>query len=327
MLKIKSVIYSILLILSISLSAISGVFAAWNTTADSSVDVKYTVPLYMDGPTTFKNNINTLAGSTTITKIVFDYYTEENIAIIENATGSVSLGQNGLDTIMAYAVPNDSGNTIYILSSSLIYAGSSCDGMFNGFTSVKTIEFNNFDTRDTTNMNGMFLRCSALTTIDLSRFKTNKVTSIYQMFRGCSSLTSIDISHFEFDNVLKDSRAVFDGCNAITSIKLPKKVMRFSGTIRLWFMDCHNLTTIDISCFDITNVTETQYMFTRCSKLKTIYVGSGWSTAKVTNSTSMFTSCSSLVGGNGTKYNSSYVDAAYARVDTPETPGYLTLAN
>ena len=45
----------------------------------------------------------------------------------------------------------------------------------------------------------------------------------------------------------------------------------------------------------------------------------------MTNSSSMFSRCTSLVGGNGTTYSSSHVDKTYARIDTPSTPGYLTL--
>ena len=44
----------------------------------------------------------------------------------------------------------------------------------------------------------------------------------------------------------------------------------------------------------------------------------------VTSSDYMFGSNASLVGGNGTKFNSSYVDKTYARIDTANTPGYFT---
>lgn len=39
----------------------------------------------------------------------------------------------------------------------------------------------------------------------------------------------------------------------------------------------------------------------------------------------MFTSATKLVGGNGTKFNSSYEDATYARIDKEGEPGYFTL--
>lgn len=93
------------------------------------------------------------------------------------------------------------------------------------------------------------------------------------------------------------------------------------------FYGCNNLTTVDLSGWDTSNVTDMSWMFCGCNNLKTIYVSNLWSTDSVTNSIVMFSGCTSLVGGNGTPYNSSYVDATYARIDggpSSSTPGYLT---
>ena len=38
----------------------------------------------------------------------------------------------------------------------------------------------------------------------------------------------------------------------------------------------------------------------------------------------MFTNCTSLVGGNGTTYNSNMDGITYARIDTADNPGYFT---
>ena len=71
-----------------------------------------------------------------------------------------------------------------------------------------------------------------------------------------------------------------------------------------------------------------QGMFQVSSKLKTIYVGNGWTTNAVTNSTSMFTYCTKLVGGMGTTYDANHVDAAYAHIDGgTSNPGYFTNKN
>ncbi len=66
-----------------------------------------------------------------------------------------------------------------------------------------------------------------------------------------------------------------------------------------------------------------------CPDLRTIYVGNGWSTAAVTNSTDMFFNCTSLVGGQGTTWNSSNpTDKTYAHIDGgPSNPGYFTAKN
>ena len=71
------------------------------------------------------------------------------------------------------------------------------------------------------------------------------------------------------------------------------------------------------------------YMFDGCTNLRTIYVGNGWSTAAVTGSTEMFNYCTSLVGGQGTTWNSSNpTDKTYAHIDGgTSNPGYFTAKN
>ena len=65
-------------------------------------------------------------------------------------------------------------------------------------------------------------------------------------------------------------------------------------------------------------------IFRECNNLTTITVSNNFVTNNVTNSYYMFTGCTSLVGGNGTVFNSSYVDKTYARIDRSGTPGYFT---
>lgn len=50
----------------------------------------------------------------------------------------------------------------------------------------------------------------------------------------------------------------------------------------------------------------------------------GWTTESVEDSDNMFANCWNIVGGNGTTYDEAYTDATYARIDTAETPGYLS---
>jgi hypothetical protein len=69
-------------------------------------------------------------------------------------------------------------------------------------------------------------------------------------------------------------------------------------------------------------------LFSGCSCLKTIYVGDGWSTAKVTDGKDMFKDCTSLVGGAGTTFDATYTDNTYARIDGgASNPGYFTFKN
>jgi surface protein len=120
-----------------------------------------------------------------------------------------------------------------------------------------------------------------------------------RMFSSCSGLTSLDLSSFNTANVT--------GMNYM-----------FNG--------CSNLTSLDLSSFNTSRVTEIRYMFRGSNNLRTIYVGNSWSTATVTYSTDMFYNCTSLVGGQGTTWNSSNpTDKTYAHIDGgPSNPGYFT---
>lgn len=90
------------------------------------------------------------------------------------------------------------------------------------------------------------------------------------------------------------------------------------------FCNCTKLTSLDLSGFDTQNVTNMNYMFSGCSNLQTITVGSGWTVAGVTESDDMFKDCTSLVGGNGTIYDAAHTDKEYARADGGSgQPGYL----
>ena len=91
------------------------------------------------------------------------------------------------------------------------------------------------------------------------------------------------------------------------------------------FRGCSSLTVLDLSSFSTANVIAMGGMFMGCSNLRTIYAGSGWSTAAVEASAGMFYSCTSLVGGQGTTFNSSHVGIDYAHIDGgPSNPGYFT---
>ena len=155
------------------------------------------------------------------------------------------------------------------------------------------------NTSEVTNMAWMFGYCVSLTSLDLSHFNTSKVTDMYAMFGGCWNLQGLDLSSFN-----------------------TSKVTDMYGM----FYDCSGLTSLDLSSFNTSKVTYMDYMFADCSDLRTIYVGSNWSTAAVTSSTNMFENCSSLVGGQGTTYNSSNpTDKTYAHIDGgPSNPGYFT---
>ena len=182
------------------------------------------------------------------------------------------------------------------------------------------IDLSNFNTSNVYNMGGMFSSSQA-TTLDLSNFDTSKVTNMNVMF-GNSQATTIDVSHFDTSNVtnmqgmFQHSQAtIIDVSNFDTS-----NVTNMQGMF--WKSQA---TTLDVSHFDTSNVINMEVMFAYMTNLKTIYASSKFVTTSVTSSTSMFEKSTNLVGGAGTKYNKSYLDKTYARIDGgTSNPGYFT---
>ena len=171
---------------------------------------------------------------------------------------------------------------------------SSMSNMFV-YSQATSINLSNFNTSKVTNMSNMFSNSQA-TTLDVSNFNTSKVTNMSYMFWNSKS-TMLDVSNFNTSNVTNMS-------------------YMFSGS---------KATTLDLNNFDTSKVTNMSYMFSSSTNLKTIYVSNKFNTDKVTSSTYMFYGCTKLIGGAGTKYNSSYIDKTYAHIDGgTSSPGYFT---
>ena len=196
--------------------------------------------------------------------------------------------------------------------------------MFAGCSALTTLNLSNFNTANVTNMASMFRNCTALATLDLSNFDTENVTSMANMFRNCTSLQLLDLSNFDTANVTTMSY-MFNDCTVLTTLNLSNFNTANVTTMEGMFRACTALQTLDLSNFDTANVTAMYMMFNSCSSLTTIY-GGDWIKNVSLNSSQMFIACTSLVGGNGTSYNSSHTDATYARIDRAGTPGYFTQA-
>ena len=191
--------------------------------------------------------------------------------------------------------------------------------MFKGNKST-TVDVSKFDTSNVTNMSNMFSNSQA-TTLDVSNFNTSNVTNMSYMFYY-SQATTLDVSNFNTSKVTNMSymfwnskSTMLDVSNFNTSNVTNMSYM-FSGS---------KATTLDLNNFDTSKVTNMSYMFSSSTNLKTIYVSNKFNTDKVTSSTYMFYGCTKLIGGAGTKYNSSYIDKTYAHIDGgTSSPGYFT---
>ena len=101
------------------------------------------------------------------------------------------------------------------------------------------------------------------------------------------------------------------------------------------FSGCKMITSLDMSNFKTANVKSMYRLFSGCPLLKTIYAGIGWNTESVSKTIikydssqygdELFSGCTSLVGGAGTKYDANRTDYTYAHIDGgTANPGYFT---
>ena len=216
--------------------------------------------------------------------------------------------------------------------------------MFNGCTSLTSLDVSRFNTDNVTDMNCMFYNCSSLTSLDVSKFNTAKVTNMSWMFSDCYDLASLDVSHFNTERVSNMS-AMFNGCGSLTSLDVSKfntaevknmswmfnacysvaslDVSNFhTGNVtdmNCMFYYCRALTSLDLSRFDTEKVHDMSYMFYQCDNLTTIYASDKFVVTNVESDDFMFDECKKLKGAieyDVTKTNSSYANY---------TTGYFTL--
>lgn len=226
--------------------------------------------------------------------------------------------------------------------------------MFASCSSLKHLMFNNFDTSAVTNMSNMFWRCSSLEKLDVSSFDTKNVTDMSYLFNGCSSLSDLEFSTFDTTNVT-NMEYMFSGCSSLTELDLTHFETLNVTNMSHMFNNCTKLKLIDLSNFDTTNntstyamfygcvslinldlssfntlkITNTSEMFRDCVNLRQILVSNNWNISALSYSGSarMFNRCYNIIGAAGTEYDNTQTSSKYAVVDTPSTPGYLTLAS
>jgi len=139
-------------------------------------------------------------------------------------------------------------------------------GMFYQCSSLKEINFGNIDTSSLNNMRSLFNGCSSLTTVDLSKFDTSKVTTMARLFNFCSHLEKINFGDIRTPS-LEDMEALFNRCSSLTTVDLSKFDTSKVTTMAKMFYDCKNLKFLDLSNFNISKVTEMEYMFYYCESL------------------------------------------------------------
>lgn len=266
-----------------------------------------------------------------LTSIKFDNFNTSNVKnmsyMFANCSSLKEVSLESFDTSkvtsMNYMFYNCSSLTSIDLSGLNTSSLKLMNYMFHGCSSLANINLKGIDISHVEEMYHLFYYCSSLTSIDLDGLNFSNVKYMMNMFRFCNSLTSVDFSKAIPSNNLYDIDSMFSDCKSLTYININNfktSKLTFLGNL---FSDCNSLETIDLSNLDFNHVTKTQYMFYNCKNLKTIYMNN-LNKSIINNSDGMFMHCDKLVGGLGTKFDSSKIDITYANIDGgTSNPGYF----
>ena len=96
--------------------------------------------------------------------------------------------------------------------------------LFNGCSSLNSVDFNLFDSSGVIDMSYMFSECKSLISLNLSNFNTENTINMSHMFYGCDNLEILDISNFKFTK-----------CNSFNNM--------FSNYSHLKYLNIKNINT------------------------------------------------------------------------------------
>ena len=165
---------------------------------------------------------------------------------------------------------NDNTNTnLVVFDASFANARpTNCYAWFLGFNKLKQIEgIENLNTENVTNMACMFQGCSSLTSLDVTHFNTGNVTSIYHMFTLCSNLAELDVTHFNTEKVT-DMFGMFSSCKGLISLDVTNFNTVNVKEMSYMFYKCYKLKEIYVSDKFVTDaVISSDNMFSGCNSL------------------------------------------------------------
>ena len=113
--------------------------------------------------------------------------------------------------------------------------------------------------------------------------------------------TTVYISPEEDDCIIyanEDSSEIFRSCYSLTSLYLSNFDTSKVTNMSYMFIECSSLTSLDVSNFNTSNVTSMSYMFYNCRVLTSLDV-SNFNTSNVTSMSYMFYNCYNINSING----------------------------
>ena len=222
----------------------------------------------------------------------------------------------------------ESANTYYTILGSAFSGFTSTDAKMyvddSEVTFAKTYSFSTTGTHVVkyklndnfvlTNATKMFNAAFGVKTIDVSKLDLNSCTALHTMFQSVNANTShitynvVGLNNIKGGN-LTSVIAMFNTTSALTSVgDISKWNVSNITNFQNFFNRCSGLTSVDLSKWDVSNATTIQYLFSECHSLTSVGNLSNWDVSKTTSLQNLFNGCSNLTNvGNLSNWNVSNV--------------------
>ena len=145
----------------------------------------------------------------------------------------------------------DGGGLVTDNVTSMAYMFTSCNAL------ASLTNYEGWETGNVADMSYLFYGCNSLTTLDVSAWDTGNVTNMAKMFDG-SGFETLDLSSWDTSSVT-DMSYMFEGC-AVSDLNMTGWDTSHVTTMWSMFSACSNLQKLDISGFDMSNVTSYGWM-------------------------------------------------------------------
>ena len=206
--------------------------------------------------------------------------------------------------------------------------------MFRDCRSLTSVDISNFDLRSATTFANMFTNCRELLNLDFSNKNTISLTNVGGMFNGCTKLKTLNLKNINTSGVTTMA-GLFNGLSSIEKLDLGSFDTSNVTNMQGMFSGMTSLKELNLKNFDTSHVSNMRQMFYQDSNLRTILALPSFDTSAVTNGANMFEGCTSLIGGQGTKYvdievsdPGQYNTVQYALIDgLGGNQGYFTMFN
>ena len=154
-----------------------------------------------------------------------------------------------------------------------------CSNIFQGCESIETIDlsgWSSFSQGSVTSkdINSMFRDCKKLkTVIGLENILDANVTGINYLFSGCDNLTDFSfLDNCDFSSI-QNMQHTFYGHKGITSLDLSNWKNVNSVMNMAYFCSNTNISSLDISSFNLYNITNMNYIFDKVPNLTNLRFG------------------------------------------------------